>query len=382
MSTTCQIWDADTGRPASPLLPHINWVAALAFSPDAKVLATGDYSGAVHLWDVRTGTMIGRPFGAGSIVVSVAFSHDGRLLAAGTAEPSVNQAVLWDLGTGRAWREPVRFGGWAEILAFSPDNSDLGVGASDGSVKVIETATGRVRAALRCEGRYAVLHSAPTAGSSSPTTEQARGVLFDCGMPRTGEPVSPVISYPRLPWAPPIFSPDGAMFAATLGNRSVRLWDVATVRPIGATVMLRDECRSLAFRPDGQSLLTVDERGNLKSWPVPRRAEGTIESLMRRVQVRTDMQIDKVKEIAILSPDEWEQLRAEGGDLPLSPEPDDEQDWHERNARDAEALSDGFGARWHLDRLIAERPKDALLRVRRARAWLWSRQRRSRRGRH
>ena len=49
----------------------------------------------------------------------------------------------------------------------------------------------------------------------------------------------------------------------------------------------------------------------------------------------------------------------------------DEWDWHEANARDAEAVGDGYGARWHLDRLIAARPGVGLLHARRARAWLW-----------
>ena len=39
-------------------------------------------------------------------------------------------------------------------------------------------------------------------------------------------------------------------------------------------------------------------------------------------------------------------------------------------ARDAEALGDGFAARWHLDRMIAARPGDGLLRARLAQALL------------
>src|SRR5262249_23597303 len=50
----------------------------------------------------------------------------------------------------------------------------------------------------------------------------------------------------------------------------------------------------------------------------------------------------------------------------------DELSWHDAGARDAEALGDDFGARWHLDRLIAARPEDGLLHARRARAWLWA----------
>jgi len=45
---------------------------------------------------------------------------------------------------------------------------------------------------------------------------------------------------------------DGATFAGPLGNPSIGLWDVATARPIGAAVILRRECRSLAFPPGGK----------------------------------------------------------------------------------------------------------------------------------
>jgi WD40 repeat protein/serine/threonine protein kinase/tetratricopeptide (TPR) repeat protein len=370
--TTCRVWDADTCRPTSPLLPHTNYVSALAFSPDSRMLATGDFSGAVHLWNAQTGAMIGRPFAAGAIVITVAFSPDGRLLAAGTAGPTVYQAALWDLGSGRARGEPVRFHDWARLLAFSPDSADLAVAAHDGLVQIIETATGRVKAVLRHDGplrgvaftpdgRFILTNNSYVAGGS------AR--LWDA---RTGEPVSQVMSYPRQTWIPAALSPDGAAFAIGREDGAVSLWDVATARPIGVSAALRDECQALTFRRDGRTLLAVDYHGNVRAWPVPRPVDGTVEGLIRRVQVRTDMEIDQGKEVTILAPKDSERLRAEDGDAPLLPEATDEQAWHETNARDAEALGDSFGARWHLDRLIAERPDDGLLHARRARALLWA----------
>ena len=101
---TCRIWDAASGSPASPLLPHINWVGAIAYRPDGKVLATGDYSKHVHFWDANTAARVGRPFHAGSYVCSLAFSPDGRTLAVGTAEPAF--ALLWDVEAGKPLRRP------------------------------------------------------------------------------------------------------------------------------------------------------------------------------------------------------------------------------------------------------------------------------------
>ena len=110
--TTCQVWDASTGRPVSPQLPHRNWVSALAFTPDGESLVTGSYNGVVLIWDARTGATWGALVQL-SIVFSLAVSPDGRFLAAGTANDGSNQASdvqLWDLATGTRHGDTIRFG--------------------------------------------------------------------------------------------------------------------------------------------------------------------------------------------------------------------------------------------------------------------------------
>ena len=140
---TCRIWNADTGRPASPFLLHRNWVSSQAFRADGKVLATGDFSGVVHLWDVDTGANLRTLFEAGPITFIVAFSPDGRTLAAGTAEPT-HQVVLWDLATGKTRGEPIRFRGLVSRIVFSGDGTRLAAGSYDSTARLIEVATGRV----------------------------------------------------------------------------------------------------------------------------------------------------------------------------------------------------------------------------------------------
>ena len=50
-----QLWDLGTGKPATKLSAHTDWVLALTFSGDGKILASGGYDGMVRLWDVATG---------------------------------------------------------------------------------------------------------------------------------------------------------------------------------------------------------------------------------------------------------------------------------------------------------------------------------------
>jgi hypothetical protein len=58
-------------------------VSALAFSPDGRVIASGDYGHTVRFWDAATGQSVRAPIEQRGVVFSVAFSPDGKTLAVG-----------------------------------------------------------------------------------------------------------------------------------------------------------------------------------------------------------------------------------------------------------------------------------------------------------
>ena len=83
--------ESDTPREEDP--PK-QWVAAIAFSPDGKTIATGGLDRSALVWDVETG-QIQKDVAHGRLVWTLAFSPDGSRLLTGSRDST---AALWNVG--------------------------------------------------------------------------------------------------------------------------------------------------------------------------------------------------------------------------------------------------------------------------------------------
>ncbi|HSS78130.1 MAG TPA: WD40 repeat domain-containing protein [Thermoanaerobaculia bacterium] len=112
--------DLTSGRESGRFL-HEAGVTAAVYSEDRKLLATGDRTGEIHLWDTEKSREIRTFFGHSSAVRSLAFGPGGTLLSSARDDT----ARVWDLATGEErWREQT-LGTQFSSEPFSPDGRRL-----------------------------------------------------------------------------------------------------------------------------------------------------------------------------------------------------------------------------------------------------------------
>ena len=135
---TAQVWEAATGKPLGPPLPHRDVVRAVAFSPDGKTLATACRDHALRLWDARSDTSLERVLPHQAAVNLAAFSPDGGAVLTGSEDRT---ARVWDAVSGkprtppcgtRASSRPWRFAPTARSSPRATGTALPAVGDGDG----------------------------------------------------------------------------------------------------------------------------------------------------------------------------------------------------------------------------------------------------------
>ncbi|MEU6407055.1 hypothetical protein [Streptomyces sp. NPDC046985] len=293
---------------------HTAWVENAVFSPDGHTLASVSDDHTVRLWDTATGRTRATLAAHRDSVVSAAFSPDGRLLATAGADRTVR---LWDAATGRpvrAWRTAAARTGYGvgdhtftvAPVVFTSHGRSLATAGADGTVRVIDLATGASRIVVRCpdilssavfsrDGRTAATISAQGAVRlwDVATGRPGRSFVDDADSDDSTAAFSPdghTLAIAGLVtvrlwdtgtgrlrralkgnfgqvWSV-AFSSDGSTLATTGYDRTVRLWDAATGRAV--TVLPRgaemDRAVSASFSPDGRTLATGGDNGTVRLW--------------------------------------------------------------------------------------------------------------------
>jgi WD40 repeat protein len=113
-------------------LPQPGPIDQVAFSKDAKWLATTEGDNQVHLWDWQVSRLARTLTGHADRVSSVRFSPDGNRLATASLDGTVR---LWDVASGRVMASFSPNAGKLYVAEFAPDGKSLVTAGDDREIR-------------------------------------------------------------------------------------------------------------------------------------------------------------------------------------------------------------------------------------------------------
>jgi len=277
---TVQVWDADTGSNPIIYRGHADYVFAVAWSPDGKLIASGGRDKTVQVWPVSQGVQVVDPATEGNIFIyrghtinvsAVAWSPDGKRIASGA----------WD-NTVQVWQPTPESNtltykghlGFVNTLAWSPDGKRIASGAWDDTVQVWDATTLRMYVTYR--GHSSAVRSVAWSpdGKFIASSDALTAQVWNAS---SGEHIFTYSGHTTfvnvVAW-----SPDGKRIATASDDQTVQIWNAPTA---GAGVQSNGPIkgrdiftypghsrgvRAIAWSPDGKLIVSGSEDHTAQVW--------------------------------------------------------------------------------------------------------------------
>jgi WD40 repeat protein len=263
-----KIWNLADMRELKLLKGHNVSVLSLFFSPDSRLLVSGSKDKTAKLWDVATGQELITSQGyTGSVLDTI--SPDGKRLALGSLDKTVK---LWDLDSRKEIVTLTGFKAGVDFVSFSPDSRFLASKSEDGKVKFWKSDTGQFFKEL--DGKISLMIFSPQ--SDMVITAGTDGHIGLWHM-ITGQKITDISGHKDSIWSM-VLSPDGSSLATCSREDGIKLWDLSTLQERFTITRqtLKEPNKiftSLAFSPDGRYL-----------------ASGSFDSVVRLFSVKSGLE--------------------------------------------------------------------------------------------
>lgn len=198
-------------QPGENIIKGEQEVTAVALNSDGNALVTGNKSGAVRMWEIKSGKLLGDPIDQKSEISAVKLSAASNTLVTSNKNGEIR---LFKINTGRPLGRPIKQESEVTAFALIPDGDTLITGNKRGEIRLIEINTGQpLRELIKQESKITAIE----------------------------------------------LNSGGNIFVSGSENGEIYLWSSHTGELIGESVKYDSCIRALAFSPDDKILMTVTD---------------------------------------------------------------------------------------------------------------------------
>ncbi|MCC3469544.1 MAG: NACHT domain-containing protein [Microcoleus sp. PH2017_06_SFM_O_A] len=257
-----RLWEASSCREILTCKGHSNVVESVAFSSDGKILASGSYDKTIKLWDVKTGECLKVLQGHTESVMSVRFNPDGNILASGSFDGTVR---LWDIRTSECCKILQDHTKVGFSVAFHPGGEILATGSGDQTIRVWNINSGECLKIFEGHTKnvFSVVFNSTgeilASGSGDKTVK-----LWNIGSGECLKTLEGHFDQIRSI----AFSPNGEILASGSYDRTAKLWDIRTGECLNTLQGHSNQVGSVAFHPGGDILASSSYDQTLNLWDI------------------------------------------------------------------------------------------------------------------
>ncbi|MBL8086601.1 MAG: WD40 repeat domain-containing protein [Chthonomonas sp.] len=250
--SSVRIFDAVSGRTVRSFVGHPQPVYGLGFNPAGTILATGDETARIYLWNVKTGAKI-REFTRTSAhtrgVISISFSSDGKRLVTSGRDDFL---IVWDVATGKPLKKIPGGGANVASAAYNLKNGNF-YAATLGQGLMVYPKAGGQKSYGGHRGLGISDFAINAAGTRGVTGGRDNAVTAWDVM--TGKSLGTMAGHDDMVMHVAI-APNGRVVASSSIDRTVRIWSLSGFKPVGRLDDQSAVGAPLAFTADGKYMIS------------------------------------------------------------------------------------------------------------------------------
>lgn len=255
-----RIWDTANWELHRLIVAHSDWVRAVKFNQASDTVFSCSDDRTIKAWAVSTGQCVKEYIGHTGRIRAIDINPSDRHLISGGDEGEIR---WWDIATGECFDVSPAHSAHLRSVVFSKDGLTLVSGGEDGKIKLWDVL--RRMPIKTLEGHEGPVCSVALSNSGKYLLSGAEDGTARLWHIESGRTLHVLYGHERFIWAV-AFNPDDRTLATGSGDHTVKLWSFETGRCVATLSGHTNWVRTIAYSIDGKVLYSGGDDRTIRIW--------------------------------------------------------------------------------------------------------------------